>query len=131
MEFERKRYHSHLDMAPLIDVVFNLLLFFMLTSQLIQQPAIKIKLPSSKTAQPVSERVNTITITKEGFVYLLDKRIDLENLSKLVGELVKDKEKDFLRIQADKDASVDILIKVIDEVKTAGVKNFSIVTERR
>jgi biopolymer transport protein ExbD len=131
MEFERKRYHSHLDMAPLIDVVFNLLLFFMLTSQLIQQPAIKIKLPLSKTAQPVSERVNTITITKEGFVYLLDKRIDLENLSKLVGELVKDKEKDFLRIQADKDASVDILIKVIDEVKTAGVKNFSIVTERR
>jgi biopolymer transport protein ExbD len=131
MEFERKRYHSHLDMAPLIDVVFNLLLFFMLTSQLIQQPVIKIKLPLSKTAQPVSERVNTITITKEGFVYLLDKRIDLENLSKLVGELVKDKEKDFLRIQADKDASVDILIKVIDEVKTAGVKNFSIVTERR
>jgi len=131
MEFERKRYNSHLDMAPLIDVVFNLLLFFMLTSQLIQQPAIKIKLPLSKTTQPVSERVNTITITKEGFVYLLDKRIDLENLSKLVGELVKDKEKDFLRIQADKDASVDILIKVIDEVKTAGVKNFSIVTERR
>jgi len=133
MEFERKRYHSHLDMAPLIDVVFNLLLFFMLTSQLIQEPAIKIKLPISKTAQSSSERINTITITitKQGFIYLLDKQIDLEKLSKSVDLLVKDKEKEFLRIKADKDACVDILIKVIDEVKKLGVKNFNIITERR
>ncbi len=133
MEFERKRYHSHIDMAPLIDVVFNLLLFFMLTSQLIQEPAIKIKLPTSKTAQLSSERINTITITitKRGFIYLLDKQIDLEKLSKAVDLLVKDKEKEFLRIKADKDASVDILIKVIDEVKGVGVKNFNIITERR
>ena len=46
MEFERRRHnHAHMNIAPLVDVVFLLLLFFMLTSHLMQEPAIKIKLP--------------------------------------------------------------------------------------
>ncbi len=51
MKFERKRSHVHLDIAPLVDVVLNLLLFFMLTSHLVEEPAIKIRLPDSRTAE--------------------------------------------------------------------------------
>ena len=69
-----------MDIAPLVDVVFLLLLFFMLTSHLMQEPAIKIKLPESKTAEAKDERVKTILITKNGEIYFMDKRVDLRNL---------------------------------------------------
>jgi len=61
----------------------------------------------------------------------MNKRINLRNLQMAIKEELKDVEKDFLRIKADRDVSVGILVSVIDEVRLSGVKNFSIVTERR
>ena len=132
MEFERRRHnHAHMDIAPLVDVVFLLLLFFMLTSHLIQEPAIKIRLPESKTAEAKNEAIKTVLITKNGEIYFMNKGIDLKNLQMAIKEGLTDMEKDFLRIKADRNVSVGILVSVIDEVRFSGVKNFSIVTERR
>lgn len=131
MEFERKRYHAHLDIAPLVDVVLNLLLFFMLTSHLIEEPVIKIRLPDSTTAESMREISQTVTIIKSGELYFMDKRVDLKNLRVAIQDNLSDKEKGFLRIKADKEVDVGLLVSVIDEVRLAGVKTFSIVTERR
>ena len=131
MEFERRRYnHAHMDIAPLVDVVFLLLLFFMLTSHLMQEPAIKIRLPESKTAE-AKEAIKTVLITKDGEIYFMDKRVELKNLQMAIKEGLTDVEKDFLRIKADRDVGVGLLVSVIDEVRHSGIKNFSIVTERR
>jgi len=131
MEFERKRYHVHLDIAPLVDVVLNLLLFFMLTSHLIEEPAIKIRLPDSRTAESMREISRTITITKNGELYFMDKRVDLKNLRVAIQDSLPEREKGFLRIKADKEVDVGLLVSVIDEVRLSDIKNFSIVTERR
>jgi biopolymer transport protein ExbD len=131
MEFERKRYHVHLDIAPLVDVVLNLLLFFMLTSHLIEEPAIKIRLPDSKTAESMREISQTVTIEKNGEIYFMDKRVDLKNLRAAIQGGLPDREKNFLRIKADKEVDVGLLVSVIDEVRLSGIKTFSIVTERR
>jgi biopolymer transport protein ExbD len=131
MEFERKRYHVHLDIAPLVDVVLNLLLFFMLTSHLIEEPAIKIRLPDSTTAESMREISQTITITRNGELYFMDKRVDLKNLRAAIQDSLPEKEKGFLRIKADKEVDVGLLVSVIDEVRLSDIKNFSIVTERR
>jgi len=131
MEFERKRYHVHLDIAPLVDVVLNLLLFFMLTSHLIEEPAIKIRLPDSKTSESMREISQTITITKDGEIYFVDKRIDLKNLRAAIQGSLPSGEEGFLRIKADREVDVGLLVSVIDEVRLSDVKTFSIVTERR
>jgi len=131
MEFERKRYHVHLDIAPLVDVVLNLLLFFMLTSHLVEEPGIKIRLPDSTTAESMREISRTITITKNGELYFMDKRVDLKNLRVAIQDSLPEKEKGFLRIKADKEVDVGSLVSVIDEVRLSDIKNFSIVTERR
>jgi biopolymer transport protein ExbD len=132
MEFERRRHnHAHMNIAPLVDVVFLLLLFFMLTSHLIQEPAIRIRLPESKTAETKNEAIKTVLITKNGEIYFMDKRVDLKNLQMAIKENLKNVEKDFLRIKADRDVSVGLLVSVIDEVRRSGIKNFSIVTDRK
>jgi biopolymer transport protein ExbD len=130
MEFERKRYHVHLDIAPLVDVVLNLLLFFMLTSHLVEEPGIKIRLPDSTTAESMREISRTITIAKNGEIYFMDRRVDLKNLRVAIQDSLPDKEKGFLRIKADKEVDVGLLVSVIDEVRLSDVKTFSIVTER-
>jgi biopolymer transport protein ExbD len=132
MEFERrKHYHTHLNIAPLVDVVFLLLLFFMLTSHLMQEPTIRIRLPESKTAEARDETIKTLLITRDGEIYFMDKRVDLKDLQLLMRDCLRNPEKDFLRIKADRDVNVGLLVNVIDEVRLSGVKNFSIVTERR
>ncbi|MBU1398734.1 MAG: biopolymer transporter ExbD [Proteobacteria bacterium] len=120
-----------MDIAPLVDVVFLLLLFFMLTSHFIQEPAIRIRLPESKTAEAKNEAIKTVLITKNGEIYFMDKKVDLKNLQMAIKEGLTNREKDFLRIKADRDVSVGILVSVIDEVRLSGVKSFSVVTERR
>lgn len=130
MEFERnKSNHTHINIAPLVDVVFLLLLFFMLTSNLIKENSIKVRLPQSKTAEVLSKEVNTIYITKDGDVYFMDRRVDLENLKEVLENSVKDKS--LINIKADRETDVGVVINVIDEIRLLGIKNYTIVTERR
>lgn len=131
MEFERRRHsHAHLNIAPLVDVMFLLLLFFMLTSHMMQEPAIKIKLPESKTAEAQKEAIKTVYISKDGAIFFMDRQIDLHSLGPIIKASVRD-EQDFVRIKADKESDVGILVSVIDEIRLTGVRNYSIVTERR
>lgn len=132
MEFERKNHnHVHINIAPLVDVVFLLLLFFMLTSHLMQEPAIKIKLPESKTSETKNETINTVFIGRDGSIYYQNVKVGLGDLQGAILSSLQNPEKDFLRIKADKDVNVGLLVSVIDEVRLAGVRNFSILTERR
>ncbi|MEW6571126.1 MAG: biopolymer transporter ExbD [Nitrospirota bacterium] len=132
MEFERRRHnHAHLNIAPLVDVVFLLLLFFMLTSHLVQEPAINLKLPHSKTAKTGEQSVNTLLITQKGEIFFVDKRVDLENLGTMIKESFADTKNEFLRIKADRNVDVGLLINVIDEVRLSGINNFSIVAEKK
>ncbi len=131
MVFDRKHHnHAHINIAPLVDVVFLLLLFFMLTSHLMQEPAIRIKLPESKTSETKNETINTVFISKSGDIYYQNTKVALSELQSTILGGIQNPEKDFLRIKADKDVNVGLLVKVIDEVRLSGVKNFSILTER-
>lgn len=131
MEFERKRHdHTHMNIAALVDVVFLLLLFFMLTSHLMQEPAIKIKLPESKTAESQKDEIKTIYISKGGEIFFMNQKVDLKNLQTAIKGVLKGDEQDFVRIKADKESDVGVLVSVIDEVRLSGIKNYSILTER-
>ena len=131
MEFERRKRSFLLDIAPLIDVILNLLIFFMLTSNLIDTPAINVKLPDSKTAESQNSKYETVLLSQKGEIYFMNKRLDLENLQEAIRSLSFKKDELFIQIMADKDADVGFLIGVIDEVRLAGVKNFSVVTDRK
>jgi len=131
MEFERKRHkHDFINIAPLVDVVFLLLLFFMLTSQLIQEPQIKIELPESKTSSVQDERTQTLVIAANGDIYFMDQKVEFGQMQSVLKVSLDDSSGDFLKIKADREVDVGLLVRVIDEVRLSGVKNFSIVTER-
>lgn len=131
MKFRRRfNIKSGIDLTPMIDIVFNLLIFFMVGSTIIDTPQIEISLPKSTSAvgQEKNETI-VISISKDGQKYIngylvSDIDADLKKLAETEGELEKPVE-----IRSDEDVRTQILISVIDSVKNAGFTRLSIATE--
>ncbi len=129
MEIERKRNgNSFISIAPLIDIVFLLLLFFLLTSHLIQESSIEISLPESTTARAREDIRADIQITGEGAVYLAGIRTEVEGLGEAISRQMQT---DAISIRADRTVDVGLLVEVIDQVRLSGIRDYSIITERR
>ncbi|EKV56566.1 ExbD/TolR family protein [Brachyspira hampsonii] len=133
MKFRRRfNIKSGIDLTPMIDIVFNLLIFFMVGSTIIVTPQIEISLPKSTSAVG-SEKNDTvvISISKDGEKYINgylseDIEADLKKLADTEGELEKPVE-----IRSDQDVKTQTLISVIDSVKNAGFTRLSIATEEQ
>lgn len=121
-----------IDLTPMMDIVFNLLIFFMIGATIMQTPQIEISLPKSTSA--VGKEKNEtiiITISKEGSIYVNEEAVNdidgyLNNLAKVEGELAKPVE-----IRSDEDVRTQVLISVIDSVKNAGFTKLSIATDTK
>uniref|UniRef100_A0A7C4VSB9 Biopolymer transporter ExbD n=1 Tax=Desulfatirhabdium butyrativorans TaxID=340467 RepID=A0A7C4VSB9_9BACT len=131
MEFERrKRRHSHIDIAPLVDVVFLLLLFFMLTFNMALDQSISIRLPQSTSAEDLSASRIVIFITREGEVLVQGQTVPLQVLSATLREQPSWRPEIPIHIRSDREVPVGLLVSVIDAVRHSGSRNFQIVTER-
>jgi len=130
MKFERgKRRHSHIDVAPMVDVVFNLLLFFVITYNVTADSGIRIHLPQARTAELQTTAPLVIAVTASGEVYAGDQPVAMEALAGLVRDHMEGVAVASVRIKADRAAQVEALIKVVDAVRLGGCSAFSIITE--
>ena len=129
IEIERRKYtRPFLDMTPMIDVVFQLVLFFVLTSHAINEPVIKIVLPESKTAVDIDGATLTISVSSSA-VFLEDREVAVEGLGAALKSRAAQEHATEVRIKADRRADIGRLVQVIDQVRMADMKNFAIVTE--
>ena len=127
----RKRNHQHINLTPLVDVVFLLLLFFMLTSHFVAAPTIKIALPDSKTSEPEVKEEVVITVAKDGVLFLDKDPIMLTGLQYSLQEKLKKMKKPSVRIKADREAMLGVVVNVVDEIRLSGAGAFSIETEKK
>ena len=132
MEFERKnRRDSYIDIAPLVDVVFLLLLFFMLSFHIALEPAIKISLPQSKTADTQAAEDIVISLSREGGIYVGDQSTTLEQVGSIIRNRLQGKTEPSVKLKADREVPVELLVHVMDEVRLSGCSTFSIVTQEK
>jgi len=130
MEFERgKRIRIHLDIAPLIDIVLLLLIFFMLTSNFIMQPGIKITLPKAKTSKPQKEENIIVFITEDNEIYLNERKISIDELKDTLEEKLKKVQKKTVILKADEKINLGLAVQVMDIAKEAKAENLVISTE--
>ena len=128
MKFKRRLSleKGQLDIAPLIDVVFLLLIFFMLTSSFIFQPGIKINLPKALTSEVIHRENLIIVITDKGSLHINDRLIDGEELSSRL-EIARKEAKPIL-IKADRKASLGKVVEVWDLCRAGGIEKINIAT---
>ena len=117
-----------LDLIPMINVVFLLLIFFMLTSTTSLQIK-KVELPTAKTAEKNSKQFLTVTIDKNGSLELDGKAITMEALPVHLEKKVAEKKNAVISIHADKVIEFELFGKVIELAKQAGAVDFMLATE--
>ncbi len=121
-------FATAVDLTPVVDTVFNLLIFFALSLNFAATSGgINVKLPKASSAEPVKAEQLTINLTKDGKLYLNDKVITSEKLSET---LEKNQDKDSLVIiRADSLVSHGRVVEVMDTVKGKGFSRLAIAVE--
>lgn len=130
MKFKRhvELEKGQLDIAPLIDIVFQLLIFFMLTSSFIFQPGIKVNLPKAVTSEVIHEKNLIILITASNYIYLNDRIITMSELASRLR--IAAKENKPLLIKADRRASLGKVVEVWDLCRDEGISQINIATSQ-
>ncbi len=129
MDFEgRARIHSHLDIAPLIDIVFLLLVFFMLTSTFLVPEAVELELPESKSASVTDITPIIVSLNQTGKLALNGESITLEQLQQAIKPLIAQNVESAITLRSDAHTEVQLLLKVMDEIRAAGGTNVGLAT---
>ncbi|MDD4201910.1 MAG: biopolymer transporter ExbD [Candidatus Omnitrophica bacterium] len=128
MKFKRRTtlQKGNLDIAPLIDVIFLLLIFFMLTSSFIFQPGIKVNLPKAVTSEVISKENLILVITLDNKIFLKERSLTEEELSSAVE--IASKQKKPILIKADRRADFEQVVRIWDMCRDMGVENVNIAT---
>ncbi len=130
IEFEQsKPLNTSLSIAPLIDIVFLLLLFFLLTSVSID-PGIALDLPEAATAEFQQEQAEqVIYISKLGEIYLNERFVPVDDLAVILANILEDDAGKHVTIKADKEVAFGVFVRVLDIAKEAGGENLVISAE--
>ena len=123
--FPRHKKRFEIDMAPLIDVVFLLLIFFMLTFA-IQGQGLAISLPEGEEAQRVEKDI-TIKIDLSSKLYLNDNLIRVDSLKAALEKELLSRSDKFVVIDSAPKVKYDLFARILDVSRDAGAENFSIV----
>jgi len=117
---------TEINLTPLIDMVFILLIFFVVTSSFVKESGIEVNRPSAKSAERQERGNIIISITKKGEIWIDRRRINLSALRANVERLHAENPEGSVIIAADRDARTGILVEALDQARLAGVANVSI-----
>lgn len=134
---KKGKSNSFIDFTPIVDTVFNLIIFFAVSLNFIGTPAIKLKLPQASMKESVRERSElrvfiTKSHEKDGYTYgtflVNEKVISTDDLEKLINQRALSNPDTVLIIQADERVSQGEVVKVMDMAKNAGIDKIAIAT---
>ena len=132
MQFEGARRSSQaLNLTPLIDIVFLLLVFFMLTAHFVKNEGIPIELPEAVSAMSMDEdKPLEVKLSKEGVVSIAGTELGSETLYTEISKLLEKKDEKRVVIHGDAGVALGGAVKVIDAARQAGASGVDIVTQQ-
>ena len=117
------------NITPMLDVVFILLIFFIVTANFIKEPGLEINRPDSETSEITENAAILIAIGAAGEIYMDGRRIDVRQVKANVIRLIAENPQGSVVIQADVKSTAEKIVAVMDEVREAGVVDISIASE--
>ena len=119
-----------ISMTNLVDVVFVLLIFFVLTTTFTKETGLDISKPSADAASEVSKEPFIISVTREGALYVQERQLDLGRLGILLQkEGARDPEQSVL-IVSDEGTNMGVVVQILNECNIAGLKKVSVSAEK-
>jgi len=117
-------------MSPLIDIVFILLIFFIVTTVFKNDPGIEVKVPQASSSTVMEQESIMIAVTEDGQVYHGGRNIGVEGVFPIVRVFLRDDDNTAVVVQSDVNARHGKVLEVIDQARLAGAKQVFSATQR-
>ena len=132
MSFLRKSSEEpRIDLTPMVDVVFLLLIFFMISTTFVESPGISIKLPEASSQSIEREpKEFKIYLSREGDIYYLDRKISITDYKKLLAEHQSNADNTTILLLADQESRHGKVVTLMDLARDAGFVKLAIATEQ-
>jgi len=127
---KKPRYDVQMPLTSLIDIVFLLLIYFLLTTNFMVDEGIKIKLPQAKAAAPQTEEVITVYVDQQGRAFLGTEEVSLAELVNGLKKMIGHNRNKLIVIRADRAVILNKAVKVMDVAKAAGAGRLCLATEK-
>ena len=120
---------AQIDMTPMLDVVFIMLIFFIVTASFVKESGIDVNRPEAATAVQKDRANILVAISDSGEIWINKRQVDARAVQANIERLYAENPQGSVVIQADKKATTETLIKVMDAARAAGVFDVSIATQ--
>jgi biopolymer transport protein ExbD len=121
---------AEIDMTSMLDVVFIMLIFFIVTTSFVKEAGIEIDRPTATSTQR-QERANImIAVSESGAIWIDQRQVDLRAVRANVERLRAENPEGAVVIQADQASRTGILVEVLDQVRLAGVTNIAVAAKQ-
>ncbi len=129
MRFRRRlQPNARPDLVPMIDVVFQLVVFFMVSSTFVVTPGLNLDLPTASAAEPVAMTNVVISVVSEDEVYVNRERFSIDQLNAAISDFVVEEQLASVVIEGDSNARYDLMIRVLDILRQNGLRAASLRT---
>ena len=118
-----------INLTPMLDVVFILLIFFIITASFVQETSIKVSLSQAESVVAQAKDPIRISIDRYGEIRLKDQAMDIRTLQGMLQKMHLENPQRAVIILADKASDNASLVKVLDQVHCAGIENIAIAAE--
>jgi biopolymer transport protein ExbD len=115
-----------IDLAPMLDFVLNLLIFFIITTSFVKEAGVNVTRPEALTAEHKDSGNILVAIRANGDIWMDKRQVDLREVRALIERLHVERPEDTVVLIADKDSPTGVLTKVMDQVKLGGINEVSI-----
>ncbi len=126
----RRSAGVELNMASLIDMIFILLIFFLVTTSFVKEAGVEVNRPVASSAVSKEKTNLVMAITEEGTIYVEGQTIDIRSVRAYMERFLSENPKGSVVIAADKDSRTGIVIQALDACRLAGVKNVSVAARK-
>jgi biopolymer transport protein ExbD len=118
-----------IDMTPMLDVVFIMLIFFIVTASFVKESGIDVNRPEAATAVKKDRANILVAISEKGEIWINKRKVDVRAVQANIERLYAENPQGTVVIQADRKATTDVLIKVMDASRAAGIEDVSIAAQ--
>ena len=123
---KRRAEESGIDLTPMLDVVFIMLIFFIVTTSFVKESGIDVSRPSAQTSKKKQQASILVAINHSGEVWIQRRRVDIRAVRANIERLHAESPEGTVVIQADKRSETGILVDVMDQVRLAGVESIAV-----
>ncbi|MEL7492297.1 MAG: biopolymer transporter ExbD [Pseudomonadota bacterium] len=128
-KFASESQDEDVNVTPLLDIVFIMLIFFIVTSTFVKEPGVDVLRPEAATATERKFASILVAVTEDDEIWINKEEVELDQVRILVEELARENPKATAVVQADSKAKTRYLVEIVNQIRAAGISDVAVSTE--